>query len=112
MYGFIARALVFGLVPLLSLAGCRGNDAPTPSTPFADAPVIDCTDNNAPSGEQSDELCALLCAVPGGLEECPVGKPCQPAPRSVFTAEGRQAAAASAVCKRGHSGSGHCDAKR
>lgn len=36
-----------------------------------------------PDEEPSEELCAVLCEVPGGVEECPVGTPCRaraPAP--------------------------------
>ena len=54
-------------------------DRPVTVPPPSD---VECAPDPAPS----EELCALLCEVPGGVAECPVGTPCRaraPAPEKV-----------------------------
>jgi hypothetical protein len=38
--------------------------------------VVDCSEAADQARDQPDAYCDLLCRVPGGVDECPVGTPC------------------------------------
>lgn len=65
MRDYLARSFV-----LLGLIACGRERTADKPIAVPGASEVEC----AP--EPSEELCAVLCRVPGGVEECPVGTPC------------------------------------
>jgi hypothetical protein len=94
------------------LMACQAPDrapAPASNPPRHDAPTVDCApDKKSPSNEQ-DGICAVLCGIPGGVEECPVGTPC---PRDGSAKNGQGANLDQSLCARAGSAAKMCLPRR
>ena len=61
-----------GLTLVCVLLAC--SETPSPHATY-ELPAADCSNKPDESTTES-EACAILCAVPGGVTECPAGTPC------------------------------------
>ena len=64
----MTRGLQLGLLALTLAACARSTNVPNPRDSDEAAPTE--------ASELSATSCQVLCAVPGGVDECPVGTPC------------------------------------
>lgn len=39
--------------------------------------VVDCSYAEEEASDEPDAYCDVLCSVPGGVDECPLGRPCR-----------------------------------
>lgn len=84
-----------------ALMACQGPDrAPAPNSQQHDASTVDCAPDKNPPSDGQDTACAVLCGIPGGVEECPVGTPC---PRDGTAKDGQGASLDQSLCT--HTGS-------
>ena len=84
---------------LYALSACSQERPARESVPAEENPVVDCTGAADAALPNPDALCAVLCQVPGGVDECPVGTPCPrdaPAPADVD----QQNAVQQSLCER------------
>jgi hypothetical protein len=73
-----AKSLFQRCVLCLALFACGGKSPGSVPAASVDSPDPSSCASESGEGEgDSDELCALLCQVPGGVEECPAGTPCR-----------------------------------
>jgi hypothetical protein len=78
MTNSVALALLIGIC--LGSGACGRTPEPTPAV--ADqAAVVDCSEAASKAKAEPDAFCDVLCSVPGGVEECPVGVPCRERPQ-------------------------------
>lgn len=77
MQDCIAKRFAGGCLLVLAVA-CGEEEIPR-AVPI-DVAVADCISETVSPEDQAskpdEEACALLCRVPGGVDECPVGTPC------------------------------------
>jgi hypothetical protein len=71
---YSVKKLIPSLLFILPLVACSQKSTPNAPASPEDLHVARCASES--DDPEPTEACALLCRVPGGVDECPVGTPC------------------------------------